>query len=143
MGQDDSRAEFERLFGELIRRPHRGRFAPNADVVLDEPNKRLIVQVELAGADAATLRIFVDERHLIIAGRRVDDGRLRHGSLLQKEIEYGDFLKKIHLPVAVEYGDVTATYADGMLTIALPIAPSEYLPAPRTEIRLIVKRTLA
>lgn len=143
MDHDDSRAEFERLFGDLIRRPHRGRFVPNADVVLDEPNQRLLVQVELAGADAATLRIFVDERQLIIAGRREDGGRLRHGSLLQKEIEYGDFLKSIHLPVAVEYGDVTAIYADGMLTIALPIAPSEYLPTARTEIRLIVKRTLA
>jgi HSP20 family protein len=127
---------------EMVLRPHRGRFAPNADVVLDEANERLIVQVEIAGADAATLRVFVDERHLIISGRRVDGARLRHGSFLQKEIEYGDFLKKIHLPVAVQYGDVAATYADGMLTVALPIAPAEFIPTVRTEIRLIVKRTL-
>jgi HSP20 family molecular chaperone IbpA len=142
MDHDDSRAEFERLFGELMRRPHRGRFAPNADVVLDDGGERLLVQVEIAGADASALRIFVDARQLIIAGRRGDAARLRQGSLIQKEIEYGEFVKKIHLPVAVQYGDVTATYGDGMLTIVLPVAQTEYVPTARTEIRLIIKRTL-
>jgi HSP20 family molecular chaperone IbpA len=143
MDFDDPRLKFERLFADLVRAPHNGRFQPNADVVLDEAAQQLVVQVEIAGADARTLRIFVDERHLFISGRRVERARLRHGSLLQKEIEYGEFVTKIHLPIAVQYGDVTATYADGMLRIALPVAQPEYIPTARTEIRLIVKRTPA
>ena len=139
---EESRAQMERLFGDLVNRPSRGRFAPNADVVFDEDSGRVFVQVEIAGADAASLRVFVDERHLIITGRRVDAARLRHGTLLQKEIEYGDFVKKLHLPVAVQYADVAANYADGMLTIALPVAQTKYVPTSRAEIRLIVKRTL-
>ncbi|HEY8298562.1 MAG TPA: Hsp20/alpha crystallin family protein [Candidatus Baltobacteraceae bacterium] len=142
MDPDDPRSEFERLFAELVRRPRGGRFEPNVDVVHDEAGGLLLVKIEIAGADAESLRIFVDERHLFISGRRAAAAHLRTGSFLQKEIEYGDFVKKIHLPIAVQYGDVTATYGDGMLTIALPIAEREYIPTTRTEIRLIVKRIL-
>lgn len=116
---------------------------PNADVVIDEQALSLVVRVELAGADSDSLRVFVDERHLFISGRRAEGARLRNGSFLQKEIAGGEFLKKISLPVSVQYGEVTATYADGMLTIALPIAAMEYIPATRTELRMIVKRILA
>ncbi len=116
---------------------------PNADVVIDDAERAVIVRVEVAGADSESLRVFVDERHLSISGRRAKITRLRSGSFLQKEIADGEFIKKLHLPVAVQYGEVTATYGDGILTIALPIASPHYIPEARTEIRMIVKRILA
>jgi len=143
MDCDDPRAEFERRFAELVRRPRGGRWEPNADVVMDEEARTLVVRVELAAADSDSLRVFVDEQELFISGRRLPGARLRAGSFLQKEIADGEFIKKLRLPVSVHQGEVTATYADGMLTIALPIAAGEYLPASRTEIRMIVKRILA
>jgi HSP20 family molecular chaperone IbpA len=127
----------------LVRFRTRAVWEPNADVVVDDAARMVVVRVELAGADSDTLRVFFDERHLFIAGRRSETARLRNGSFLQKEIAHGEFVKKLHLPVAVQYGDVTATYGDGMLTIALPIASTEYIPTSRTEIRMIVKRILA
>jgi HSP20 family molecular chaperone IbpA len=127
----------------LVRFRTRAVWEPNADVVIDEAARLVLVRVELAGADSESLRVFVDERQLFIAGRRAETGRLRTGSFLQKEIADGEFVKKLHLPVAVQYGDVAATYGDGMLTIALPIAATEYIPATRTELRVIVKRILA
>ncbi len=128
---------------DLVVLRSRAVWEPNADVVIDDAARSLVVRVELAGADSESLRVFVDERHLFISGRRADTARLRNGSFLQKEIADGEFIKKIALPVGVQYGEVTATYADGMLTIALPIAATEYIPASRTEIRMIVKRILA
>jgi HSP20 family protein len=128
---------------DLVILRSRAVWEPNADVVIDDAARALVVRVELAGADSESLRVFVDERHLFISGRRADGSRLRSGSFLQKEIADGEFVKKIALPVGVQYGDVTATYADGMLTVALPIAGADYLPASRTEIRMIVKRILA
>lgn len=128
---------------DLVILRSRAVWEPNADVVIDDEARSLVVRVELAGADPDSLRVFVDERHLFISGRRADTVRLRNGSFLQKEIADGEFVKKIALPVGVQYGEVTATYADGMLTIALPIAAPEYIPATRTEIRMIVKRILA
>ena len=135
--------EFERLFAEVTKRHRGGRWEPNTDVFIDEDQGRVVVQVELAGADAENLRIAVDERHLFIIGRRADPSRFSRGSFLQKEIEYGEFIKKIHLPVAVEYETVSAIYGAGILTIRLPVAATEYVPTARTEIRMIVKRTLA
>ncbi|MDP9018358.1 MAG: Hsp20/alpha crystallin family protein, partial [Candidatus Eremiobacteraeota bacterium] len=102
-----------------------------------------VVQVELAGADAENLRVAVDEHNLFILGRRVDASRFMRGSFLQKEITYGEFIKKIHLPVAVEYEAVSAIYGAGILTIQLPVAATEYVPTARTEIRMTIKRTLA
>ncbi|HET9096217.1 MAG TPA: Hsp20/alpha crystallin family protein [Candidatus Baltobacteraceae bacterium] len=128
---------------DLVILRSRAVWEPNADVVIDDQARSLVVRVELAGADSDSLRVFVDERHLFISGRRAEGARLRTGSFLQKEIADGEFVKKISLPVSVQYGEVTATYADGMLTIALPIAAMEYIPATRTELRMIVKRILS
>ncbi|MFN2448530.1 MAG: Hsp20/alpha crystallin family protein [Candidatus Baltobacteraceae bacterium] len=130
-------------FQELVRRPHGGRWEPNADLVIDESSRRVLVRVELAGVEPESLQAFIDGRHLFISGRRARTMRLRDGSLLQKEIPDGEFMKKLHLPVSVEYGEVTATYVDGMLTLALPVAASEYIPVMRTEIHVTVKRILA
>lgn len=115
---------------------------PNADMVVDEQMHCLVVRVELAGAESESVRVFVDEHQLIISGRRSERARLSGGSFLQKEIADGEFIKKLRLPVGVQYDEVTATYADGMLTIALPLAARRYIPATRTEIRMIVKRVL-
>jgi HSP20 family molecular chaperone IbpA len=127
---------------EFIVRSRLG-FEPNADVVVDEEQSQVVVAVEVAGADPDSLRVAVDNRSLTISGVRAEPARIRHGSFIQKEISYGAFAKRIHLPVAVDLlGDAHANYADGVLVIALPISSTAYVPATRTEIRMIVKRTL-
>lgn len=127
---------------DFVVRSRAGTFEPNADVFVDDDRGRVLVKVEVAGADPDTLRIEVHERRLFISGSRSDVTRSRRGSFEQKEIAYGEFAKSVHLPVAVEFANVSADYADGILVIALPISPTEYIPTSRTEIRMIVRRTL-
>jgi HSP20 family molecular chaperone IbpA len=118
-------------------------FEPNADVVIDEERGQIVVAVEVAGADPGSLRVEIDDRTLHIAGMRNEPG-IPRGSFVQKEIPYGAFVKRVRLPVAVDLlGDAHANYADGVLVIALPIAAKAYMPPARTEIRMIVKRTLS
>jgi HSP20 family protein len=126
---------------DFVLRTKLGSFEPNADVFVDEDGGRVVAIVEVAGADADTLRVGVDERHLYIGGRRLEAVRLRNGSFVQKEIAYGEFAKRIHLPVAVEYDQIAASYADGLLIIALPVAATAYRPTARTELHILVKRT--
>lgn len=142
MRPDEYSVEFDRLFGELARHTHHGRFEPNTDVYVDEESGRIIVHVEVAGADAETLRVGVDERHLFIVGRRIDRTD-SSGSIHQKEIQYGEFVKKLHLPAPVDDDHGAATYRDGILTIVLPLAAHATFPTRRTEIRMVVTRTLA
>jgi len=128
---------------DFVVRPRLG-FEPNADVFVDEERGQIIVAVEVAGADPESLRVAIDERYLLITGRRVETVRFRQGSFIQKEIAYGSFAKRLHLPVAIDFlGEAAATYADGVLVIALPVSPEAYLPATRTEIRMILKRSVS
>lgn len=139
MRQDEFFAKVDRLFG--LRAD--GRFEPNSDVYVDEARERIVVHVEVAGADSDDLRVAIDDRHLYIMGRRVQHRDHRSASILQKEIQYGEFFKAIRLPIPVVADDASAGYRDGILTIELPVAPHERIPTVRTEIRMTVKRTHA
>jgi len=125
---------------EFVLRTRLGSFAPNADVFIDEEGRRVVAVIEVAGADPDSLRVGLDERYLIIAGRRQESARLRCGSFVQKEIVHGEFLKRIPLPVAIEYEGVAASYEDGLLIVAAPIAATAYMPTARTQLHVIVKR---
>jgi HSP20 family protein len=126
---------------EFVLRSRLGSFAPNADIFIDEEGRRIVVVIEVAGADPETLRVAFDERYLIATGRRHESAHLRCGSFIQKEIAQGEFVKRIELPVPVEYEGVAASYGDGLLTIVAPIAATAYMPTARTQLRIMVKRT--
>ncbi len=140
MRNHDDLIEFERLFAP---RGAHGRFEPNTDVHVDENDRTIVVHVELAGADADSLLLSVDDAYLTIAGRRALRDVSRNSSLLRKEIQYGEFLKQIRLPAPVLDDGATAAYRDGILTIRLPLAQSQKFPIVRTEIRMTVRRTPA
>jgi HSP20 family molecular chaperone IbpA len=125
---------------DFVVRTRLGTFAPNADVFVDEEQRRVIVVIEVAGADPETLRVALDERYLVASGRRREALRLRCGSFSQKEIAHGEFVKRILLPVPIEYEGVAASYEDGLLLVAAPIAATAYMPTSRTELHVIVKR---
>lgn len=118
-----------------------GTFQPNADVFIDDEGRRVVVVIEAAGSDPETLRVGFDGRSLVAAGRRLETARLRCGSFVQKEIAQGEFIKRIALPVAVEYEGVEASYENGLLVVVAPIAATAYMPTARTELHIMVKRT--
>jgi HSP20 family protein len=128
-------------FFELARRWRPGRFNPNTDVFFDAESQRIIVQVELAGADPESLTVSADETSLYITGQRIDRSAeaCRTLSLLQKEIEYGEFAKRIPLPGPTDVDEANATYNDGILTITLPLSEREPH-ALRTDLRVTVRK---
>jgi len=125
----------------FVMRARLGTFQPNVDVFVDEDGRRVVVVVEVAGTDPETLRVGFDERSLIVAGRRIEAGRLRRGSFAQKEIVRGEFARRVSLPVPVEYDEVEASYEDGLLIVVAPIATTAYTPTARTELHVMVRRT--
>ena len=58
---DEFFAEFDAMFADLARRARPGGFEPNADVFLSPGGEAILVDVELAGADPAELRVMVEE----------------------------------------------------------------------------------
>jgi HSP20 family protein len=127
---------------DFVLRTRLGRMEPNADVFVDDERGHAVVTLELAGADPDSLTVSIDDRRLVVTGRRPERVRPgRGGSFVQKEIAWGEFGKQIHLPVPVEYESAVASFVDGVLTIVLPIAATAYLQIPRTELRIMVTRT--
>lgn len=139
--KDDICGEFDAMFADLARRMRPGRFEPNCDVYLTDDATAVVVRVEIAGAEPSKLRVLLESRYLFIVGVRQERERFGRGSILMKEIEYGDFIKKIPLPAPIADEGATAHYRDGMLTIRLPISKESYLPRHRTEIQMTLKRT--
>lgn len=131
----------EERFFELARRWRAGRFDPNTDVFFDAGEQRVVVQVELAGADPESLTVSADETTLFIAGSRLDRSEACRGfSILQKEIEYGEFVKKIPLPGEIDVDGASASYRDGILTITLPLEARERRQVPSHDIRMTVRK---
>ena len=143
MYSDDLFREFDRMFAELslpiTSHARRGSFNPNADVYVTGGGSTIIVRVELAGVTRENIKLVVEGRNLYLAGVRESDA---HGceQVLQKEIEYGYFFKKIPLPTAVAVEQARAEYHGGMLTIKLPVGEAaRVVPADRVEIRMVVR----
>ena len=117
-----------------------GRFNPNTDVFFDAEAERVVVQVELAGADPDSLTVSADDAALYIGGSRLDRSDACRGlSILQKEIEYGEFVKKIPLPGEIDVDAATANYSDGILTITLPLSARERR-SVRSSLRTTVRK---
>ena len=126
---------------DFVVRARLGSFEPNADVFVDDEGRRVVAVIEVAGADPESLQIGLDDRCLTVTGRRRETIRRRLGSFVQKEIAYGEFFKRIALPVPIDYDGAAATYTDGLLIVALPLAATAYRPTARTELHILVKRT--
>jgi HSP20 family protein len=143
MNPDDLVREFDRLFAELslpmTSHARRGSFNPNADVYVMDRGRTIVVRVELAGVARDNIKLVVEGATLFLAGMRGSDVRRAEG-VLQKEIEYGYFLKRVQLPSPVMVDAARAEYHDGILTVKLPVADSSRLvPIDRTEIRMVVR----
>ena len=118
------------------------RFNPNTDVFYDAEGGRVVVHVEVAGADPESLAVALDGDELSITGARIDRSWTGHAadSILQKEIEYGPFAKRLRLPTPIDVEAASASYQDGILTITLPLSTADVRPRTRVECRMTVRR---
>ncbi|MHB1390674.1 MAG: Hsp20/alpha crystallin family protein [Thermoleophilia bacterium] len=126
-------AEFERLSSEIeemffrfyggprLRVMKGGAFQPLADVFYVKKDKMVIVKLEIPGISPEEVRLTVEDKTLIVEGTRIDTGHGGEKVYQQMEIDYGDFKRKIMLPVAVDVDKSQASYKEGFLTISLPV----------------------
>jgi HSP20 family protein len=118
------RREMDELFGDVFerRRGLRGRgFSPRVDVYYTDNPPRAVVKVDLAAVDPADVGLEIRGRQLLIAGERRPTeagGRLYQ----QIEIEHGPFKRVVELGADVVAGDASASYADGVLQVEIPLA---------------------
>jgi HSP20 family protein len=131
--------EIEQLFADLwqvfpFSRGLRRAYRPQVDVYRSEDPAAVTIVVELPGVDPAEVQLVAAPHALLIAGVR---HRPRDcGHYQQMEIDHGPFQRQVTLDEDVDPERASATYARGILTITLPIAPK---PAPRASIAIRVR----
>jgi HSP20 family molecular chaperone IbpA len=93
---------------------------------------RYIVRAELAGIDPEQdLEVTVSPGYLTIHAERHDKAEGKHRS----EFRYGSFTRSLALPASVNEDDVTASYADGILTVILGLKAKNKESAKKIEVK--------
>lgn len=130
--------EMEDLFFELCKptrsysRLAAGKWQPNADIYQSE--EALVIHLELAGVSPAEITVKADHDTLTVSGFRRYPEADRRPAYHQLEIHYGEFERVFRLPRLVSSLDISATYANGFLTIRAVPKPDEKSPPRRIRI---------
>lgn len=119
---DELFIEMDQLMDQMVRRlePFRTEYAawqPKIDVY--ERGDRLVVVAELGGVRRKDLRLSVLGSELVIAGIRRSPSPDGTRAVHQLEIECGRFMRRLRLSHPIARRNVSATFADGLLTIDL------------------------
>jgi HSP20 family molecular chaperone IbpA len=116
------RSELDRLIQEVLAATEtvsRGGWTPATDVV--DLGHALLVQVEVAGAAPADLRVEIDGTTVRIHGRRrlafPTPGRIRFHCLERQE---GSFVRQVEIFEPVNFAKATARLERGLLCVELP-----------------------
>jgi HSP20 family protein len=130
----DLQDEIEQLFSDLWQVPRftglRRAFRPQVDAFRSDDPATYTIVLELPGVDPADVRIDAMPTQLVVTGERRRPVGL--GRVVQMELEYGPFERRLRLPEEVDVSNAEASYDRGLLTIVLPAAtrPAEPVSVP-------------
>jgi HSP20 family protein len=94
-----------------------GNFVPAVDVYEDA--QRLVLKLEVPGIRREDLDIRVEGRTLTVKGERKFESEEKEENFHRIERRYGSFVRSFTLPATVNTEEVSATSADGVLSISL------------------------
>ncbi|MFF4578476.1 Hsp20/alpha crystallin family protein [Streptomyces sp. NPDC001389] len=109
---------FERMNQLLASAAPVGTWSPLAD--MHETESAYVVEAELPGIKNEDIDVEISDRELCITGEYKE--RERMGVLRRSTRRTGHFEYRVLLPADVKAEEVTATMADGVLTVTVPKA---------------------
>jgi HSP20 family protein len=115
-----------RIFGDAYLRNteddvlNRGDWRPPVDIYENDKHE-IVLRAELPGLKREDLDIRVENNTLTLRGERKHDAEVKQESYHRVERSYGAFSRSFSLPATVNTEKVQATFADGVLTITLPM----------------------
>ena len=100
------------------RAPARTRFVPAVDI--SEDDAKYVITVEVPGAARDDVSLEMHENTLTIRGEKKSEREEQKEQLRYVERTYGSFSRSFSLPANADGGRVTASFANGVLTIEVP-----------------------
>lgn len=111
----------ERFFGENAKFPTAPTWAPRVDV--EETDKEIVVKADLPGVDPKNVEITVENGVLTVRGEKKEEKREGDKNYHRLERFAGSFYRAIQLPPSADAEKVSATSANGVVTVAIPKKP--------------------
>jgi HSP20 family protein len=109
--------EMDRFFSDTLRSP-----APTVmPMDLYRTGEEFIAKIDLPGVDPSTIDIDVEERTLTIRAERPGESTVEV-QWLSHERPTGMFARQLTLGYGVALDRIDAAYADGVLTLTIPVA---------------------
>jgi HSP20 family protein len=94
-------------------------------------DETLTIKAEIPGINPETdVDISLTNGVLTISGERTEKAEQKEGTTTVSEFRYGSFSRSVAVPKNVQVEAIKASYCDGILTVAVPMPPSE---APTTK----------
>lgn len=110
---------FERFFGEENGNGHLVKtWTPRVDV--EETNKEIVVKADLPGVDPKDVEVVVENGVLTVRGEKKEAKEEKGKNYHRVERFAGSFFRAVTLPPGAEADKVTATSANGVVTITVP-----------------------
>jgi len=115
--------DMDRVFTQLARTAATEARTMPMDLYRD--GDEFVVKIDLPGVDPDSIDIDVDDRTLSVRAEREqeeihsDDENHRWVS---RERSYGSYARQLTLGQGLNVGEITADYADGVLTLKIPVA---------------------
>jgi HSP20 family protein len=114
-----------RIFGEAYRGKEddvlsRGDWTPAVDI-FENGQHEIVIKAELPGLKREDIDIRVENSTLTLRGERKHDADVKQENYHRVERAYGSFSRSFALPSTVNAEKVSAAFADGVLTITLPM----------------------
>jgi HSP20 family protein len=106
------------------------------DLAVDvyEEGKNVIAKMSLPGVKSEELDISIDKDTLTISGERSEEVETDKKDYYSKEIRRGSFSRTVTLPKIVDAEEAKAAYADGVLSVTMPIVKGQGKKAVKVEI---------
>ena len=110
--------DVDRLLNETLRSMNAGGWAPPCNAYEDEHGFH--VEVALPGLDRQDMEILFEDGVLTVKGERKGNTPDSTRRYFAHEIGWGAFSRSFRLPTYIDPEKVSASYKDGVLTLALP-----------------------
>lgn len=81
-----------------------------------------IVKAEVPGVGSDELEVSVKDNVLTISGETRAEEEVEEENYIRRERRYGSFCRSVALPTGAEGDKAEASFADGVLTVTVPVA---------------------
>jgi HSP20 family protein len=110
--------DVDRLLNETLHSMNGAGLAPPCNAYEDEQGFH--VEVALPGLDRRDIEIVFEDGILMVKGERKGENPENARHYLAREIGWGAFSRSFRLPTYLDPNKVSASYKDGILTMAIP-----------------------